>query len=413
MGSSRNLALLYSAAFLRSASVGLLGVVLAVYLSRAGFSATLIGFVLAAGLAGNAAATAAASRYGDRLGRRRILVVAGVVSSFGGLGLAFIHSAAVLIPLAFLCMLNGMGTDRSAAFAVEQAVIPGLVTDRARTWALSWYNVALDTSGALGALAGGLPVAIDTWVGLGLLPAYRWVFFFYTALNLASAALYLFLDSQVESSAAPELERVGSPISPATKRIVGRISALFALDSAGGGFLADALLAYWFFHRFAVNEKELGLLFFIVRLLNGLSHLGAAWLARRIGLLRTMVFTHLPSSLFLLAVPFAPNFHLAALLLFLREALVEMDVPTRQSYVAAVVQPHERVYASGITNLTRTGAWAVTASAAGALMQHVAFSAPLVLGGGLKVIYDLLLYRSFRHLKPPEERLQSSESASG
>lgn len=404
MRAHRNLALIYTAAFLRSASIGMLGVVLAVYLSRTGFSATAIGFVLAAGLAGSAAATAATSRYGERFGRRRVLVVAAVASSFGGLGLAFVHSASALIPLAFLCMLNGMGTDRSAAFAVEQAVIPGLVADRSRTWALSWYNVALDTSGALGALAGALPVAIQNWTGAGLLPAYRWVFLFYSALNLASAALYLFLDSQVETSRAPELEAVGSSISPTAKRIVGRISVLFALDAAGGGFLADALLAYWFFHRFAVNEKELGLLFFVVRLLNGLSHLGAAWLARRIGLVRTMVFTHLPSSLFLLAVPLAPNFRMAAALLFLREALVEMDVPTRQSYVAAVVQPHERVYASSVTNLTRTGAWAVTASAAGALMQHVAFSAPLALGGGIKVIYDLLLYRSFRHLKPPEEQ---------
>jgi MFS family permease len=191
---------------------------------------------------------------------------------------------------------------------------------------------------------------------------------------------------------------------PHTRTIVRRISTLFALDAGGGGFLADALLAYWFFQRFGLNEQSLGMLFFIVRILNATSHLGAAWLAGRIGLVNTMVFTHLPSSLFLLAVPFAPSFPVAAGLLLAREALVEMDVPTRQSYVAAMVQPHERVYASGITNLTRTLSWAATSSAAGALMQYVAFSAPLLLGGGMKVIYDLLLYRGFRHLKPPEER---------
>ena len=243
-----------------------------------------------------------------------------------------------------------------------------------------------------------------------MIPAYRWVFLLYTALNLASAALYLLLDSQVEASAAPQLQPGSrTNITAATKSIVRRISMLFAVDSAGGGFLADALLAYWFFERFGVNEKGLGLLFFVVRIFNALSHLGAAWLARRIGLVRTMVFTHLPSSLFLLAVPLAPNFASAAVLLLMREALVEMDVPTRQSYVAAVVQPHERVYASSVTNLTRTGAWAIAASASGALMQHVAFSAPLVLGGGLKILYDALLYRSFRHVKPPEE--QSSATA--
>lgn len=398
----RNLGLVYAAAFLRSSSIGLLGVVLAVYLSRIGFSPSAIGVLLAAGLFGNAAATAAVTRFGERLGRRRVLFISAVVGSCGGTALAFAHSVTTLILLAFFCMLNGMGTDRSAAFTVEQAIIPGLVSDRTRTWALSWYNVALDTSGALGALSGALPVAIRAWSGMEILAAYRWVFLAYTALNLAAAILYLLLDSRVEASTTSQLQPARI-VSPATRQIVRRIAALFALDAAGGGFLADALLAYWFFHRFGVNEKTLGLLFFVVRLLNGLSHLGAAWLARRIGLVRTMVFTHLPSSVFLLLVPFAPTFGIAAILLLLREAVVEMDVPTRQSYVAAVVQPHERVFASGVTNLTRTGAWAVTASVAGELMQHLAFSAPLLFGGTMKIVYDLLLYRSFVHLKPPEE----------
>jgi len=282
------------------------------------------------------------------------------------------------------------------------------VTNERRTWTLSWYNVVLDASGAVGALAGALPIALQNWIGIGILPAYRWLFFSYTALNLTSALLYLFLDSQVESRAVTGAERELTRVTPQTKRVVWRIATLFALDSAGGGFLADALLAYWFFLRFGVNEKQLGVLFFVVRILNALSHLGAAWLAKRIGLVRTMVFTHLPSSLFLLAVPLAPNFRIAAVLLLSREALVEMDVPTRQSYVAALVQPHERVYASSVTNLARTGGWAVTASAAGALMQHVAFSAPLALGGSLKILYDVLLYRSFRGIKPPEEQPQDS-----
>jgi sugar phosphate permease len=222
----------------------------------------------------------------------------------------------------------------------------------------------------------------------------------YTGQNLLSAAIYLFLDSQVE---VLSVKAAAAVVSVDSKRTVRKIAALFALDAGGGGFLADALLAYWFYERFGVTEAKLGVLFFIVRILNGVSHLGAAWLAGKIGLVRTMVFTHLPSSLFLLAVPLAPSFAIAAVMLLCREALVEMDVPTRQSYVAAVVQPHERVYASGVTNLTRTGGWAVTASLSGVLMQHVAFSAPLVLGGSMKVLYDFLLYRSFVHVKPPEE----------
>ena len=399
----RNVVLICGAAFLRSMSTGTLGVVLAVYLSRNGLSATWIGAVIAAGLAGSATATALISYRVDAIGKRRSLVLLAVCSAFGGIALILFRSPAMLVAMGFMTMLNGMGTDRSASFAIEQAAIPNFVSDRQRTWVLSWYNVILDAGGALGALSGVLPVVIARAANVDLQSAYRWVFAGYSVVNLGSAALYLFLSDQMEnrkSAGATPVE-----ITPQAKGIVGRISALFALDAGGGGFLADALLAYWFFQRFGMNEQSLGVLFFVVRVLNATSHIGAAWLAGKIGLVNTMVFTHLPSSLFLLAVPLATSFPAAAALLLGREALVEMDVPTRQSYIAAMVQPHERVYASGITNLTRTLSWAVTSSAAGALMQHVAFSAPLVLGGGMKVIYDVLLYRNFRHLKPPEEQL--------
>ena len=398
-----NLTFICGAAFLRSMSTGTLGVVLAIYLSRQGLSATWIGAVIAAGLAGSAAATAFISYRVDVLGRRRSLVLLAVLSAFGGIVLIFFPSAIALLALAFVTMLNGMGTDRSAAFAIEQAAIPNLVSDRQRTWILSWYNVILDAGGALGALGGALPVVIERAAGVDLQSAYRFVFVGYSVANLGAAAIYLLLTDQLEVRKSAQLA-TGLQITSDAKRIVRRISALFALDAGGGGFLADALLAYWFFQRFGMNEQSLGLLFFVVRVLNATSHLGAAWLAGKIGLVNTMVFTHLPSSLFLLLVPFAPSFPVAAAFLLAREALVEMDVPTRQSYIAAVVQPHERVYASGITNLTRTLSWAVTSSAAGALMQYVAFSAPLLLGGSMKVIYDALLYRNFRHLKPPEER---------
>ncbi len=400
----RRLLLIYSAAFLRSMSIGLLGVVLAVYLSRLGYSATLIGVALAAGLAGSTVATAFAHRLARALGTRQILIAAALLAAIGGIGLALLRSPVALLPLAFVSMLNGMGTDRSAAFAIEQAIIPSLVSDQQRTWALSWYNVALDASGALGALSGALPILLQRWAGIELLAAYQWIFAGYAAVNLACTVLYAFLESNI---GGPEsADRTSLPeISRESRRIVRKIALLFALDSTGGGFLADALLAYWFFHRFGVDEKQLGLLFFVVRVFNALSHLGAAWLARRIGLVNTMVFTHLPSSVFLLFVPLAPSFKLAAILLLAREALVEMDVPTRQSYIAAVVAPHERVYASSLTNVSRTGAWAVSSSVAGVLMQHVAFSAPLLLGGSLKILYDGLLYRSFRHLKPPEEKI--------
>ncbi len=407
---TRPLVLLYIAGFFRSLGIGLLGVVLGVYLARLGFSTTRIGLVLGAGLIGISLATVTVSFLADRVGRRRTLLVLSVMTSLGGIALATANSLATLLPLAFLAMLNGMGSDRSATFALEQAIIPGLVTDANRTWALSWYNVLLDTGGAMGALAAAIPAGLHHQFGVGVIPAYRGVFYGYAALSLLIAVLYTFLPAQVEVSRAPGL--VKQPVSPETKRAVHKLAALFGLDSFGGGFLGDALVAFWFFRRFGIAEQGLGLLFFVVRVLNAVSHLGAAWLSRRIGLVNTMVFTHLPSSLFLIAVPFAPSSTFAIVLFLLRESMVEMDVPTRQSYVAAVVAPHERTYASGVTNLTRTVGWAASASMAGAIMQHLAFSAPLVLGGGLKIVYDILLYRNFRKLKPPEEVAKSQDKAS-
>ncbi|MFB3916497.1 MAG: MFS transporter [Terriglobales bacterium] len=398
----RELLLIYMAAFLRSLGVGLLGVVLGVYLFRIGLDSTQIGLVLAAGLAGGTLATLAVTLHADRLGRRRILLALALVSCLGGLALASAPSLGPLLALAFVGMLNGMGTDRSATFSLEQAIIPGLVADRSRTWAFSWYNLLLDCGGALGALAGGLPLALQSLANTDLATAYRWIFLGYTATQIVAAALYALLSPAVEVAPPATLAQTTS-VSAHTKTIVTRLMALFSIDAFGGGFLGDALVSYWFFRRFGIHEQTLGALFFVVHLLNAASHLGAAWLARRIGLVKTMVFTHLPSSVFLIAVPFTPNVQIAVVLFFIRESLVEMDVPTRQSYVAAVVQPHERTFASGATNLTRNVSWAAAASLAGAFMQHVAFSAPLVLGGSLKIFYDLLLWRGFRHLKASEE----------
>jgi MFS family permease len=185
---------------------------------------------------------------------------------------------------------------------------------------------------------------------------------------------------------------------------VAKISALFALDGIGGGFLTTAMLSYFFFERFGAREDTIAVLFAAARLLNAVSHLGAAWLAGRIGLVRTMVLTHIPSSLLLVTVAFAPSFAVAAVLFLVREGLVEMDVPTRQSYVMAVVEPDERTLASGITNLVRLGAWAIAPAIAGALMGDDTLYVPLVVGAALKITYDILLWRAFRAVHPPEER---------
>ncbi len=401
---SRDLLLINAAAFLRSLNVGLTGVVLGIYLFRVGFSSVSIGLVIGAGLAGAAVATAVVTVRADRIGRRRTLVALSVLSAIGGIALALTPRLPILCFLALVGMVNGMGTDRSASFALEQAIIPGLVSNERRTWSLAWYNVVLDAAGSLGALAAALPFLLQRWFLLPLAAAYQTVFFAYAVASLLTGLYYLLLSPAVEVKRTPTADSSHVEISSATKRVVGKLAGLFSIDAMGGGLLTDALVAYWFFRRFGVTEQSLGILFFAIRLLNAGSHLGAAWLARRIGLVNTMVFTHLPSSLFLIAVPFAPSLKVAVMLFLFREALVEMDVPTRQSYVAAVVQPSERTFASGITNLARNVLWAVGSSLSGFFMQSVAFSAPLVMGGGLKIGYDLILYRAFRRLRPPEER---------
>ncbi len=402
--SLRNLSLIYVAAWMRSFGIGLLGVVLGVFLYREGFSSTAIGLVIAAGLAGSAAGTVFITFKADRLGRRRTLFVLSLLTAAGALPLIFRFGLPAMIVVAFIGMLNGMGSDRSPAFALEQATIPGLVPDAKRTWALAWYSVVLDASGAVGALAAGIPIVAQRWWGVDLGHSYRLLFIGYAGVSVLTALLYLLLSPEVEVHKAGIPLQPRSAISPETKSTVRRLSALFSIDAFGGGFLTDALVSYWFFRRFGIAESRLALLFFTVHVLNALSHLGAAWLAKRIGLIKTMVFTHLPSSVFLIAAAFMPSPRWAILLFLLRESLVEMDVPTRQSYVAAVVKPEERTFAAGVTNLVRNGAWAAASAVAGVFMQQVAFAAPLLLGGGLKIIYDGLLWRAFRHLVPPEER---------
>ena len=400
---NRDLFFIYSAGFLRSFGVGLMGVVLGIYLFRVGLSSFAIALVVAAGLTGSALATVVVMLRADRLGRKRILLLLSLLSVVSGIALAKTPNAPVLALMAFAGMLNGTGTDRSAAFALDQAIIPGLVPDIRRTWTLAWYNVLLDAGGSVGALVAGLPLFLQHHWSPSLLSSYRYVFLGYSGLCLTVGGLYFFLSPAVEvaNSSTPFSDTV--LISPTNKRIIAKLTALFSLDAFGGGFLTDALVSYWFFRRFGVGEAELGLVFFAVHVLNAVSHLGAAWLARRIGLVNTMIFTHLPSSLFLMAVPFAPSYKWALVLFLCREALVEMDVPTRQSYVAALVQPAERTFASGMTNLARNVLWAVGSAVAGAMMQLVTLSTPLLAGGGLKVIYDVLLYRSFRRLRAPEE----------
>lgn len=390
---------LYTTAFLRALATGAVGVLLGVHLARSGLTAESIGTVVSAGLAGAALAAVAATFLGDRIGRRRFLLG---LSALGVLGLALFlvaEGTLALAAAAFLGMLNGMGKDRGAALILEQSVLPATTTDRERTRVFAWYSVLQDVGHALGALLATLPAWLARSPSIAPLDASRVTLAATGLFGLVALVLYARAGGALDAGTSTR-----AAVSPQSRRLLTRISALFAIDSLAGGFLTTALLSYFFFERFGAGEAAIGALFFGARLLNAASHFAAAWLARRIGLVNTMVWTHIPSSLLLVTVAFAPDFRTAAILFLLREGLVEMDVPTRQSYVLAVVAPEERTFASGLTNLVRLAAWSVAPAFAGLLMRDGSYAWPLVLGAGMKISYDLLLWRAFRSVRPPEER---------
>ena len=388
------------ATFVRALSTGMIGVLLGLHLAELGLGATWIGTIVGCGLAGATCATVIVTFAAQRIGHKRALAAVTLLAFSGAIGLVFATHPVALAIAAFIGMANGMGRDRGAALVVEQSMLPATVGDGDRTRAFAIYNVLQDMGHAAGGLLAALPAVL---AGAGTVPGVResrLAIGFYALLSIAPVAFYARLSPAVEPGAA----RSRVALSPGSRSILARISALFALDALGGGFLTASLLAYFFRQKFGADVAVIGMLFFAARIANAGSHLAAAWLARRIGLVNTMVFTHLPSSLLLVTVGFAPNFPVAAALFLLRESLVEMDVPTRQSYVMAVVAPEERTFASGVTHLVRLGGWAAAPVVAGLAIERWSLAAPLVAAAGIKIAYDILLWRSFRRIKPPEER---------
>lgn len=393
--------LLYAAASLRAAATAMGGVLMGFHLAALQLDAAAIGAVVGAGLAGVATGGLLATVAGDRLGRRRLLATLSLVGAAGIVVLAASSTPLVLAIAAFVGMVNGMGRDRGASVILDQAILPQAASDEERTFVLAWYGIAQDAGHAAGSLLAGVPIVLRALLAVDEPASLRLALLGPALLLIAAAGCYALLPAAVETPAGA----ARTAVSPESRRILWRVSSLFALDAVGGGFLTSALLSYFFFARFGASEAAMGALFFGARLLNAASHWGAAWLARRFGLVNTMVFTHVPSSLLLVTVAFAPSFPVAAALFLVREGLVEMDVPTRTSYVLAVVRPEERTLASGVTNLVRLGGWAASPFVAGVLMTGGSLASPLLVGAAMKIAYDVMLYASFRGLPPPEERV--------
>ncbi len=390
--------LLYAAGAVRAIGVGVLGPLLGVHLAATGASPGMLGIVVGAGLAGAALAAALVTWRGDRWGRRCTCAVLCGLSALGAVAVLIPASSGVVLAAAFIGMLNGMGKDRGAIPVLESAMLPSTTDERGRTVVFARATALQDVGLGVGAALSGLPTLL-LHAGIPEATGTAWTIAGCALLAVFAAPLYLALSPAVEVARAEK----PLPLSPAGRRSIAKLSALFSLDSIGGGFLSAAGMAYIFREHFHASAAMIAALFVGARILNAASHLVAAWLATRIGLVNTMVFTHIPSSVLLLTVAFAPNFPIAAVLFLLREGLVEMDVPTRQSYVMAVVAPHERTAASGITALVRMGGWSLGAFLAAPAMAAASVTAPLIAGAGLKIVYDLALWRACKHTKPPEE----------
>jgi predicted MFS family arabinose efflux permease len=389
---------------IRGAVDGFASLVLVVYLADLGFSQLEIGALVTAMLFGSAALTLAVGLAGGRMRERVVLFAACALMLATGLGWGAFTAFAPLLAVAFVGTLNPSDADVSVFLPTEQSLLAGAVAGGERVALFARYNLAGALAGALGSLAAGLPELAADALGAPHSAAFRAAFVIYGLAALAIAWLYRGLP---ERGAAHGV--VAAPLSR-SRPVVLRLTALFALDSFGGGFAVKAMLALWLFQRFGLSTQSVGIVFFVASLLAGFSQLGSTWLAARIGLVRTMVYTHLPANAFLVLAAFMPNAPLAVTCLLLRMAFSQMDVPARQAYVMAIVPPDERAAAASVTNVPRSLATALSPSLAGALLAVSSFGWPLVIGGALKIAYDLLLLAQFRNAPPPEE-VTSSRAA--
>ncbi len=411
---TRDVRLLFATRCIRLLAYGAVSVILALYLAELGWSDAQIGLLLSLTLVGDTAISLWLTTHADRFGRRKILLVGAALMVGAGIAFVLTQSFVLLLIAATVGVISPSGNEVGPFLSVEQAALSQVIPAKQRTSVFAWYSLVGSFATALGSLAGGVAVEALRPVASPLI-SYRAVLVGYAAFGLLLLMLFLRLSVAVEVTSVEGVVARGRLGLGKSRRVVLRLSSLFALDAFGGGFVIQSILAYWFHVRFGADPAVLGGIFFGANLLAGISALLAARIAARIGLVNTMVFTHLPSNVLLILVPLMPNATLAALVLFLRFSISQMDVPTRQSYTLAVVDPDERSAAAGITGVARTTGAAISPLLAGLLLGTPGLlNVPFFLAGGLKIVYDLLLYRSFVALKPPEERQPiSAEAKSG
>jgi MFS family permease len=413
---SKDTRILFGTRVLRLFGYGFLSVILALYLGQLGLSEVRIGMLLTLTLLGDTVISLWITTNADRIGRRCMLMAGAVLMVLAAVLFAVTRNFCLLLLAATIGVISPSGNEVGPFLSIEQASLTQLFPNRRRTGIFAWYNLVGSFATATGALLGGSLAQLLQGLGYTPLLSYQVVVLGYGAVGLIMIGLFRRLSVTIE---APDLEARGIPASnpgeePAARRFLGlyrsqkvvfRLAALFSLDSFAGGFVIQSMVALWFNLKFGVEPAVLGAIFFGANILAGISALSAAWVAGKIGLINTMVFTHLPSNVLLIMVPFMPSLGLAIILLLIRATISQMDVPTRQSYVMAVVAPDERSAASGITNVARTIGVSLSPVFTGIFLSNPAFlGVPFVISGGLKIVYDLALYFNFRSVKPPEEQ---------
>ena len=403
---NRDIATLFSTRIIRLFCYGFLSVILALYLVQAGLTEQQVGLLFTLTLAGDAGISLWLTTSADRFGRKRTLIAGALLMLGAGVVFILTRDIVLLMIAAIIGVISPSGNEIGPFLSVEQASLTHLLPAERRTQSFAWYNLAGSFATASGALSGGWLAQALQGRGLPALDSYRVVLAGYALGGLVLAALFLSLSGEIEVKPS-EAEEAGPRLLGLhrSRGVVARLSGLFAVDAFAGGLIVQSMIAYWFHIKFGVEAGVIGSIFFGANVLAGISALLAVRLARRIGLINTMVFTHVPSNILLILVPLMPTLSWAIAVLLLRFSISQMDVPTRQSYTMAVVAPDERSAASGVTGIARSVGAALSPSLTGLLLGIPALiSAPFFLSGGLKIVYDVLLFRSFRRLKAPEER---------
>jgi MFS family permease len=397
---TRDAWLLFLARAVRMSGYGALGLVLVLYLTSAGLDAGQVGLLLALTLAGDTVISLYLTTHADRIGRRRTLVIGALLMAAAGFVFAGSTGFLVLLVTATLGVLSPSGAEVGPFLPIEQASLTEVTPPERRTSIYAWYNLTGSVATAVGALIAGLVVGALRDAGWSEIDAYRVILVSYAFRGLVLIPIVRAVSSAVE--VPPVDTSIARTLGLHRSRgVVARLASLFALDAFGGGLIVQSLLAYWFFTRFGLREEVLGAIFFGANILAAVSALAAARIAARIGLINTMVFTHLPSNVLLMLVPLMPTVELAVLVLLARFSISQMDVPARQSYTVSIVDPDERSAAAGITGVARTTGAALSPLIATPLFASATLAAvPFLLAGGLKIVYDLALWRLFRDRRP-------------